>query len=60
MNLRWPQRIITTVSMPIAFIRRKSSSHSRSPQFWCGMSCEISSRNVPVVLSPFIVSVSVG
>ena len=41
-----------TVSMPMAFIYAKSLSHSFSPQFWCGMSWEISSRKVPVILRP--------
>ena len=52
MNFLYPHRMSITVSMPMAFIYAKSWSHSFSPQFWCGMSCDISSRNVPVMRSP--------
>ncbi len=52
MNLRYPERIMMTVSMPMAFMWRKSWSHSLGPQFWWGMSWEISSRKVPVMRSP--------
>ena len=41
-----PLRIITTVPMPMSFMAWKSRSHSWTPQFWCGMSQLISSRNV--------------
>ena len=50
-NLRYPDRIMMTVSIPIAFICRKSASHSFSPQFWWGMSWDISSRKVPVIFN---------
>ena len=35
--------------MPIAFMCKKSRSHSFGPQFWCGMSWLISSIKVPVI-----------
>ena len=53
MNFLYPDLITMTVSIPMDFMCLKSASHSFSPQFWWGMSCEISSRNVPVILSPW-------
>ena len=52
MNFLYPERIMITVSIPIAFMYWKSRSHSASPQFWWGMSWEISSRNAPVICNP--------
>ena len=52
MNFLYPDLITMTVSIPMDFMCLKSASHSFSPQFWWGMSCEISSRNVPVIFRP--------
>ena len=46
---RYPARMITTVSIPIFGYSANSRRHSVAPQFWLGMSCVISSRNVPVM-----------
>ena len=51
-NFLYPDLITMTVSIPMDFMCLKSASHSFSPQFWWGMSCEISSRNVPVIFRP--------
>ena len=37
------------MSIPLERMVLKSLSHSFNPQFWCGISWEISSRKVPVI-----------
>ncbi len=46
------------MSMPMDFMAAKSCSHSAGPQFWWGMSWEISSRKVPVMRKGVLAGVS--